>query len=259
MKLQGKVAVITGGVSGLARRTAEYFARDKGAKVAAFDINDDAGVELVRQLGEENVIYQHVDVSDEAAVIAGVQACVRRFGRVDVCINSAALPSPMKILDKRGRASNCALFQRTVLVNLVGTFNVMAHCIEQMAKNEPENGEERGVVINISSIAAFDGQIGQVAYTASKAGIVGMSLPAARDLANIGVRVNTIAPGLFLSTPGAQSLGSKVLKSLAAMAEFPKRFGDLSEFASLCAYICENAYLNAENIRIDAAARLRAR
>ena len=258
MKLQGKVAVITGGASGLGRRTAEYFVRDKSAKVAVFDVNDEGGASLVAQLGESNAIYQRVDVTDEAAVKAGVQACIGRFGRIDACINCAGIPTPMKIIDKDGCASNCGRFQRTVMVNLVGTFQVMAYCIEQMARNEPENGEERGVVVNVASGAAFDGQVGQTAYSSSKAGVVGLSLPAARELASIGVRVNSIAPGLF-NTPMAQSLSPKVLESLQAMVEFPRRFGDMAEFASLCAYICENAYLNGECIRLDAAARLRAR
>jgi NAD(P)-dependent dehydrogenase (short-subunit alcohol dehydrogenase family) len=165
---------------------------------------------------------------------------------------------PMKILDKEGHASNCGKFERTIMVNLVGTFNVMAHCIEQMAKNEPENGEERGVVVNVASIAAFEGQIGTTGYASSKAGIVGLSLPAARELAAIGVRVNVIAPGLF-KTAMAQSLSAKAIEPLMAAVEFPKRFGDLSEFASLCAYICENAYLNGECIRLDAATRVRSR
>jgi 3-hydroxyacyl-CoA dehydrogenase / 3-hydroxy-2-methylbutyryl-CoA dehydrogenase len=258
MKLDGKVAVITGGASGLGRRTAEYFVRDKGAKVAVFDVNDEAGASLVAQLGDANALYRQVDVTDEAAVAAGVQACIDRFGRIDVCINCAGIPTPMKILDKEGKASSCARFQRTVMVNLVGTFQVMAHCIARMAANEPEGGEERGVVVNVASGAAFDGQVGQTAYSSSKAGVVGLSLPAARELSAIGVRVNAIAPGLF-NTPMAQSLSPKVVESLTTMIEFPKRFGDMAEFASLCAYICENAYLNGECIRLDAASRLRAR
>ena len=145
------------------------------------------------------------------------------------------------------------------MTNLVGTFQVMAHCVEQMARNEPENGDERGVVINVASIAAFDGQVGQVAYSATKAGVIGMNLPAARDLADIGVRVNTIAPGLFLGTPMARSLGGKVIDSLTTMVEFPKRSGDPWEFAILCAHLCENTFLNAENIRLDGAVRMRAR
>ena len=258
MKLQGKVAVITGGASGLGRRTAEYFVRDKGAKVAVFDVNDAEGASLVAQIGEDKALYQRVDVTDEAAVAAGVRSCIEHFGRIDVCINCAGIPAPIKILDRDGHASNCGKFQRTVMVNLVGTFQVMAYCIEHMAKNAPENGEERGVVVNVASGAAFEGQVGQTAYGSSKSGVVGLSLPAARELAVLGVRVNSIAPGMF-NTPMLQSLSPKVIESLTAMVEFPKRPGDLSEFASLCAYICENAYLNGECIRLDAGTRLSAR
>lgn len=259
MNLQGKVAVVTGGASGLARRTVEHFVQDKGARAAVFDIDVAAGEELVRALGADKVSFHRVDVVDEDAVVAGVQACVAKFGRVDVCINSAAMPGPMKILDGKGRATQCTTFRKTVMTNLVGTFQVMAHCIEQMGKNEPDEDGERGVVINVASIAAFDGQVGQVAYSATKAAVVGMNLPAARELADIGVRVNSIAPGLFLGTPMAQSLGRKVIDSLTTMTEFPKRNGDPFEFAILCAHLCENKYLNAENIRIDAAVRMRAR
>lgn len=258
MRLEGKVAVITGGASGLGRRTAEYFVRDKGAKVAIFDLDGAAGAALVAELGVSYAMFLQVDVADEAAVAAAVRACAERFGRIDVCINCAAIPTPLRIIDKDGCASNCDKFQRTVMVNLVGTFQVMAHCIAQMARNEPENGEERGVVVNIASGAAFEGQIGQSAYSSSKAGVVGLSLTAARELAMIGVRVNSIAPGMF-NTPMLQSLGQKVVESLITMVEFPKRPGAMSEFASLCAYICENAYLNGECIRLDAATRLRAR
>jgi NAD(P)-dependent dehydrogenase (short-subunit alcohol dehydrogenase family) len=252
------VAVITGGASGLGQRTAEYFVCDKGARVAVFDLKDEAGAALVAQLGEANALYQRVDVTDEAAVVAGVEACIKHFGRIDVCINCAGVPTPLKILDKKGAVSDCGEFRRTVMVNLVGTFQVMAHCIAHMARNEPEDGEERGVVVNVASIAAFEGQIGTTAYASSKAGVVGLSLPAARELTAIGVRVNSIAPGLF-NTPMGQMLNPKVLESMLAQVEFPKRFGDVGEFASLCAYICENAYINGECIRLDAAMRVRPR
>lgn len=258
MNLQGKVAVITGGASGLGRCTAEYFVHEKGAKVAVFDIQDEAGVALAAQLGDAHALYRHVDVADEAAVSDGVQACVDSFGRIDVCINCAAIPTPMKILDRDGRVSNCGKFARTVMVNLVGTFHVMAYCIARMARNEPGSDGERGVVVNVASIAAFEGQVGTTSYASSKAGVVGLSLPAARELASLGIRVNAIAPGLF-NTPMAELVDGKVLEALKSAIEFPKRLGDLAEFASLCAYICENSYLNAECIRLDAAARVPAR
>ena len=258
MNLKDKVAVITGGASGLGKRTAEYFVQDKGAKVAIFDLNEQAGRELVQALGEDRAIYCEVDVSSEALVVQGLARTVATFGAIHVCVNCAGIPTPMKVLDKEGQATSCARFAKTVAVNLVGTFNVMAHSVAHMARNEAEGGEERGVVINIASGAAFDGQVGQADYGSSKAGVVGLSLPAARELAALGVRVNSIAPGLF-NTPMAQTLNPKVLESLTSMIEFPKRFGDMAEFASLCAYLCENAYINGECVRLDAATRLRAR
>lgn len=258
MDLRDKVAVVSGGASGLGERTVEHFARAKGAKVAIFNVNGEAGTKLVARLGDDRVLFCKVDVTDEASVAAGVAEVVAKFGAVHVCINCAGVPTPMKILDKEGRPSNCGKFQRTVLVNLVGTFNVMAYCVAEMTQNQPDNSEERGVVINIASGAAFDGQIGQTGYSSSKAGVVGLSLPAARELAEFGIRVNSIAPGLF-NTPMVRSLSPKVLESLLTMVEFPKRFGNLEEFASLCAYLCENAYVNGECVRLDAATRLRAR
>ena len=173
-------------------------------------------------------------------------------------INAAALPNPCKVLGKDGKATPLARFAQVTAVNLNGVFNVMSKCAEQMAKNEPEAGEERGVVINISSGAAYEGQIGQCAYASSKAALIGLNMPAARELGTIGVRVNAIAPGLFL-TPMVSSLGEKIVSSLVERIEAPKRLGDMAEFAHCCAFIIENAYLNAETIRLDAASRLTAR
>lgn len=257
MNLERKVAVITGGASGLGQRTAEFFVQDKGAKVAIFDLNDQAGAAIVEQLGAERALYRRVDVASKETVAAAVTDVVGRFGTVHVCINCAGIGAPMKILDKEGRASNCGKFQQIVAVNLVGSFNVMAHCVAAMAKNAPEN-DERGVIINIASGAAFDGQVGQSAYSSSKAGIVGLSLPAARELSGLGIRVNAIAPGLF-DTPMVGSLNPKVVESLLGMIEFPKRFGEMTEFAAACAFLCENAYVNGECLRLDAATRMRAR
>ena len=162
------------------------------------------------------------------------------------------------MLGKDGKATSLARFAQTISVNLTGVFNVMSKCAEQMATNEPEAGEERGVVINISSGAAFEGSIGQCAYAASKAALLGLNMPAARELGAVGVRVNAIAPGLFM-TPMVNELEEKVVASLLTVVEAPKRLGDMREFAHCCAFIIENAYLNAETIRLDAASRLRAR
>ncbi|HEY0939837.1 MAG TPA: SDR family NAD(P)-dependent oxidoreductase [Steroidobacter sp.] len=258
MELRNKVAVIAGGASGLGRRTAEYFVHEKGARVAILDLDETNGESLAALLGEQNAIYCHVDVSDEASVAAGIASVIAKFGAIHACINCAGVPTPMKILDREGKPSGCARFAKTLAINLAGTFNVMAHCIEHMVKNPPCDSGERGVVINVASAAAFEGQVGQTAYASSKAGVVALSLPAARELSAVGIRVNSVAPGLF-NTPMAQSVSAKVLDSLLSMIEFPKRFGDMTEFASLCAYLCENAYINGECIRLDAATRLRAR
>jgi len=162
------------------------------------------------------------------------------------------------VLGREGKAPALAKFAQTTAVNINGVFNVMSKCAEQMAKNELEAGEERGVVINVSSGAAYEGQIGQCAYAASKAAIIGMNIPAARELGAIGVRVNAIAPGLFL-TPMVAAIDEKILASLKEQTEAPKRLGDMREFSHCCAFVIENAYVNGETIRLDGAARLRAK
>ena len=258
MRVQGKTAVITGGASGLGRRTAEYLVQEKGVKVAIFDLNVEAGVQLAEGLGADHALYCNVDVSDEASVAAGIAKAVAKFGAIHICVNCAGVPTPIKVLDREGNPSNCGRYLKTIMVNLVGTFNVMAYCVARMVNNPLDDSEERGVIVNVASAAAFDGQVGQTAYASSKAGVAGMSLPAARELAALGIRVNSIAPGLF-NTPMLQSLGPKVNDALLTMIEFPKRFGDMTEFASLASYLCENPYINGECIRLDAATRLRAR
>lgn len=257
MRIQDKVVVITGGASGLGFATARYLIEDKGAKVAIFDLNDEAGQQAAAQLGER-ALFVRTDVSSDESVRNAVQAVVAQFGAIHACINAAAILGPSKVLGKDGKATPLAKFAQMAMVNLVGVFNVMSQCAEQMAKNEPEAGEERGVVINISSGAAFEGQIGQCAYAATKAGVIGLNIPAARELGAVGVRVNAIAPGLFL-TPMAATLDDKVMEALKSQVEAPKRLGDPREFAHCCAFILENAYLNGETIRLDAASRLRAR
>ena len=258
MRIQDKVAVITGGASGLGLATAHYLVQEKGARVAIFDLNVEAGNKAVAELGADKAMYVQTDVSSEDSVQTAVDAVITRFGAIHVCINGAALPTGFKILGKEGKAAPLAKFAQATAVNLNGVFNVMSKCAEQMAKNEAEAGEERGVVINVSSGAAYEGQVGQCAYAATKAGIIGMNMPAARELGAIGVRVNAIAPGLFLTTMVA-GLNDKVLASLKEQMEAPKRLGDMREFAHCCAFIVENAYINGETIRLDAASRLRAR
>lgn len=258
MRIQDKVVVITGGASGLGLATAHYLLEEKGARAAIFDLNAAAGEKAVAELGPERAMFVHTDVSSGESAQNAVDAVMARFGAIHVCINGAALPTPFKILGKDGKAAPLARFAQVTAVNLNGVFNVMSKCAEQMAKNEAEAGEERGVVINVSSGAAYEGQIGQCAYASSKAAIIGMNMPAARELGAIGVRVNAIAPGLFYTTMVA-GLGEKVLSSLREQMEAPKRLGNVSEFAHCCAFIIENAYLNGETIRLDAASRMRAK
>lgn len=258
MRIEDKVVIITGGASGLGRATAHYLLEEKAARVAIFDLNAEAGAKAVAELGSERAMFVQTDVCDEELVQKAIDAVMARFGAIHVCINGAAIPTGFKLLNKEGKAAPLAKFAQITAVNLNGVFNVMSKCAEQMAKNEAEIGEERGVIINVSSGAAYEGQIGQCAYAASKAAIIGMNMPAARELGAIGVRVNAIAPGLFLTTMVA-ALDDKVLASLKEQMEAPKRLGDMREFAHCCAFIIENAYLNAETIRLDAASRLRAK
>ncbi|MDM4764773.1 SDR family NAD(P)-dependent oxidoreductase [Pelomonas sp. SE-A7] len=258
MLINNKVVIISGGASGLGQATARYFAEELGARVALFDLNEEAGAQTVAAIGAERAFFVKTDVADEASVQAAVDAVMARYGAVHVNINCAALLGPCKVLGKDGKATPLARFAQTMAVNLNGIFNLMSKCAERMALNEPEAGEERGVVINISSGAAYEGQIGQVAYAASKAGVIGINLPAARELGALGIRVNAIAPGLFL-TPMASQMDEKVMAALMTQVEAPKRLGDMREFAHCCAFIVENAYLNGETVRLDAASRLRAR
>jgi len=258
MNIQDKVAVITGGASGLGAATARYFVKEKSAKVVIFDLNDDMGNALVSELGEDQALFVNVDVTDEIAVREAVDAGVKKFGTVHICVNCAGIPVPCKILDREGKAASLEKFTKVINVNLIGMFNVMGKCAEKMALNAPENGEERGVIVNVSSGAAYEGQIGQCAYSASKAGVTGLNFPAARELERYGIRVNAIAPGLF-NTPMAQSLDQKVIDKLLTNIDAPKRMGHVDEFAHTCAYMVENSYLNGETIRLDAVTRMHAR
>lgn len=254
MKLQDSVTIVTGGASGLGKATAERFAR-AGGKVVAFDLNEKAGQAFAAAMGERG-LFCKVDVADEASVQAGITATTERFGAVHALVNCAGIANAHKTVGKKG-VFPLAEFNKVIQVNLVGTFNVIRLAAEQMAKNEPVNGE-RGAIVNIASVAAFEGQMGQAAYSASKGGIVGMTLPVARDLASIGVRVNTIAPGLFL-TPMMAGMPEEVRDSLAAQPLFPKRLGDPDEIAHMAQTLVENQYMNGETVRVDGGIRMQAR
>jgi len=257
MELQDKVVVITGGASGLGRATADYFV-GKGARVSLFDLNEEAGNAAVTELGEGNALFAATDVTSEESVAAAVEATMNKFGAIHVNINCAGVPAPCKVLDREGKATALKKFAFVVNVNLIGLFNVMSKCAEKMALNEPDAGDERGVIVNISSGAAFEGQIGQNAYSASKSGVLGLNMPAARELGRLGIRVNAICPGLF-GTPMVASLDQKVQDALVNMIESPKRMGDMKEFAHCCAFLVENGYMNGRTIRLDAATVMQAK
>jgi len=223
-----------------------------------FDLNSEMGEQLASELGEDVALFAHVDVTDEASVRNGVEQAVEKFGAIHICINCAGIPLPSKILDKETNAIPVDKFRAVIEVNLIGMFSVIGKCAEKMALNEPDADGERGVFVNISSGAAYEGQIGQSAYSASKAGVTGLNFPASRELARYGIRVNAIAPGLF-DTPMFRSLDQQVIDNLIAGVEAPKRAGKMDEFAHTCAYMVENGYLNGETIRLDAVTRMKAR
>jgi 3-hydroxyacyl-CoA dehydrogenase / 3-hydroxy-2-methylbutyryl-CoA dehydrogenase len=252
MKMSETVAVVTGGASGLGEATVRELVAG-GARVAIFDMNATTGEKVAAELGS-GVIFQRVDVTDEASVRAGLDAAIKAFGKVNANVNCAGIGIAAKTMGKEG-PHTLDLFKKVIDVNLVGTFNVLRLAVERMAENEPNAEGERGVIVNTASVAAYDGQKGQAAYSASKGGIVGMTLPIARDLAWYGVRICTIAPGLFL-TPLFQGLGDEVVKSLSAQVTFPKRLGRPSEYGALARTIIESPYMNGETIRLDGAIRL---
>ncbi|MFK7829509.1 MAG: SDR family NAD(P)-dependent oxidoreductase [Congregibacter sp.] len=256
MDINGKVAIVTGGASGLGEATVRRY-HSLGAKVAIFDMNEARGNALVEELGE-GVSYYQVNVADEEQVVAALAATVVSYGAVHICNNYAGIGDAAKTVG-RGEPMELAKFQKVITVNLIGTFNVLRLVAAQMGKQDPVNDDGgRGVIINTASVAAYEGQIGQAAYSASKGGIVGMTLPIARDLASLGIRVNTIAPGL-IHTPLFETLPQEAYDSLAAQPVFPKRLGQPDEIAHLSQYIVENDYTNGEVIRMDGAIRMQPR
>ena len=249
MDIAGKVFIVTGGASGLGEGTARMLAAN-GATVVIADMQADKGEAVAREIGGA---FVRCDVSSEADGQAVVAKAVS-LGKLMGLVNCAGIAPAEKTVGKNG-AHGLGLFSKTITVNLVGSFNMIRLVAEAMATNEPEATGERGVLISTASVAAYDGQIGQAAYAASKGGIVGMTLPVARDLASLKIRVMTIAPGLFL-TPLLMGLSEEAQKSLGAQVPHPARLGDPVEYASLAVQIVENPMLNGETIRLDGAIRM---
>jgi len=251
MEVAGNIALVTGGGSGLGAATARHLA-EKGAKVAVLDFNIEAANAVAAEIGG---IAVQADVSDADAVGAAFDAAISHFGTAPrIVISCAGVGTAARIVGREGKLS-IDVFEKTLKVNLFGTYNVMSHGAKHMALLEPLTDGERGVIVNTASAAAQDGQVGQASYAASKAAIVGMTLPIARDMMDEGIRINTIMPGIF-GTPLLLGLPDNVKQALAASVPFPKRLGDPDEFAQAVEFLVTCGYMNAESIRVDGAIRM---
>ncbi len=253
MKIEGVTAIVTGGGSGLGRATAEALAA-KGARVVVVDRDRGAAETVAGAIGGLALV---LDVADAAAAEVGFARIAREAGAARILVNCAGIGTPKRVVGREGPQA-LAEFEKVIRVNLIGSFNMLRLAAAAMAGLEPLDGGERGVIVNTASIAAYEGQIGQAAYAASKGGIVAMTLPVARELASSGIRVNTIAPGLFL-TPLLLGLPEEARVSLGKSIPFPPRLGDPPEFASLVAHMVENRFLNGEVVRLDGALRMQPR
>ena len=252
MDLKGSTFIVTGGASGLGEGTVRVLAAG-GANVVIADLQADKGETLAKELGAK-ARFVKCDVTSEADGKSAVETALKTFGGLQGLVNCAGIAVGEKTIGKEG-PNALASFARVVTVNLIGTFNMIRLAADAMAKGKPNADGERGVIVNTASVAAFDGQIGQAAYSASKGGVVGMTLPIARDLARSGIRVCTIAPGIFL-TPMLEGLPKEVQDSLGQQVPFPSRLGKPAEYAALAKHIIENAMLNGEVIRLDGAIRM---
>ena len=255
MKLSAAKAVVTGGASGLGFATAQRVI-DAGGQVVLLDINDELGEESAGKLGDR-ASYINTDVSNEESVQAAIPTAKEAMGGITLAVNCAGIATAGRALGREGTMP-LANFSRVIQINLVGTFNVTKEVAAVMALNEPDEDGERGVVISTASVAAFEGQIGQAAYAASKGGVHAMMLPLAREFAQFGIRVNTIAPGIML-TPMMAGMPDEVQQSLANQVPFPRRLGKPEEYADTVAFMYETTYVNAETIRCDGAIRMQAK
>lgn len=255
MQIEDKVFVVTGAGSGLGAATARMLVK-AGAKVVLADVNAEGGEKVAGELGSA-AVFVTTDVCDEASAQAAIDTAVSRFGGLHGLVNCAGVAPAEKVVGRDG-PHRLASFARTVNINLIGTFNMIRLAADVMSKAEAQADGERGVIVNTASVAAYDGQIGQAGYAASKAGIVGLTLPVARELARSGIRVMTIAPGI-METPMLAGMPQEVQDSLGKMVPFPSRLGRPDEFAGLVRHIMENVYLNGEVIRMDGAIRMAAK
>ncbi|MBN2568828.1 MAG: SDR family NAD(P)-dependent oxidoreductase [Deltaproteobacteria bacterium] len=255
MQIKNKVVVISGGASGLGEACVRLFL-ESGARVGIFDLDEEKGNSLVSEFAGA-VVYCKTDVTDGNSVQAAVDATVKEFGEVNIAINCAGIVSGAKVYSKRGTFP-MDMFNKVIQINLIGTMNMICCAVHAMMKNESDENNERGVIVNTSSGAAFSGQVGQAAYSASKAGVVGMTLPIAREIGEYGMRVVTIAPGLF-ETPMSSGMPESFKQMIVEHIPFPKRLGRPLEFALLARSIVENPYLNGTTIMLDGAAQLPAK
>jgi 3-hydroxyacyl-CoA dehydrogenase/3-hydroxy-2-methylbutyryl-CoA dehydrogenase len=253
VQIEGSVALVTGGASGLGLGAASRLVAG-GGSVALVDLDEQKGSAAAAELGDR-ALFVGCDVTDPAAVADAVARTEEAWGRIDVLVNAAGVAPAQRLISREGELFDLDLFEFVIRVNLIGMFDVTRHVAAVMARNEPGTNGERGVIVNVASIAAFEGQVGQVAYSASKGGIVGMTLPLARDLAGLGVRVVTVAPGI-MDTPLLAGAPQELKDSLAGLHVFPRRLGTPEDFAHLVQAIVENPLLNGEVIRLDAGARM---
>lgn len=252
MQIKDKVFLVTGAGSGLGAATARMLV-EAGAKVVLADLNREAGDKMAGELGA-NARFVETDVSNEASAVNAVQTAVSVFGALNGLVSCAGVAPAEKVVGKEG-PHRLESFAKVININLVGTFNMLRLAAAEMQKNTPDEGGERGVIVNTASIAAFEGQLGQAAYAASKGGVVALTLPVARELARTGIRCVTIAPGI-METPMLLGMPAEVQDSLNKMVPFPTRMGKPAEYAALVKHIAENAYINGEVIRLDGAIRM---
>lgn len=260
MKIRDRVFCVTGGASGLGEGACRMLT-SHGGKVIILDVQEDKAHAVVKSLPTESAYFVKMDATKEDSIAAAIQSAGEKWGRIDGCINCAGVGMGQSVVSRKGKPHSMEKFEFIIRLNLIGTFSVLSKCAAWMCKNEPDENGERGTIINVASVAAFDGQNGQAAYSASKAGVVGMALPIARDLGNRGIRINTICPGI-MATPltalfNKPGPGARIGDSLKKAQIFPtNRFGVPSEFAELAKFLIESPIMNAESIRFDGGIRM---